>query len=63
MHATFGAVTAADCTLKGLQGLAIAAVDSSSSFRLEIADAERLGRVFDGIEDVTAYVTGMKHSP
>ena len=31
----------------------------SSAFTLELADADRLGRLFDGTEVVTAYVSGM----
>lgn len=58
MHAAFGLVTAADCVLIGTHAAFTATVNSSSCFKLTIVHADATGRLFNGTEDVTAFVSG-----
>lgn len=58
MHAAFGLVTAADCVLIATQTAFTATVNSSSCFSLTIVNADASRRLFDGTEDVTAFVSG-----
>ena len=58
MHAAFGRVTAADCALIGTHAAFTATVNSSSCFSLTMLHAHTTGRLFDGTEDVTAFVSG-----
>ncbi len=58
MHASWAPVAAEDCVLKPLQPINKVIVNSSSCFELSTADAGTTGRVFDGTEDVIAFVTG-----
>lgn len=60
MHAVYGPAQASDCVLRGIQDLSKAAVNSTSCFQLSILGAERTDRRFDGLEDVTAFLSG-KH--
>ncbi len=58
MHASYGPVAAEDCVLKPMQAISKVFVKSSSCFELSIANAGTTGRVFDGTEDVIAFLTG-----
>ncbi len=58
MHASYGSVAAEDCVLKTTQAISKVIVNSSSCFELSTANARTTGRVFDGTEDVIAFVTG-----
>lgn len=58
MHALYGSVAAEDCVLKPMQAISKVIVNSSSCFELSTANAGTTGRVFDGTEDVIAFVTG-----
>ena len=58
MHASYGPVVAEDCILRPMQPINKVIVNSSSCFELSTANAGTTGRVFDGTEDVIAFVTG-----
>lgn len=58
MHASYGPVAAEDCVLKSMQPINKVIVNSSSCFELSTVSAGTTGRVFHGIEDVIAFVTG-----
>ncbi|KAL0032084.1 hypothetical protein WJX77_004214 [Trebouxia sp. C0004] len=58
MHASYGPVAVEDCVLKPMQAINKVIVNSSSCFELSTANAGTTGRVFDGTEDVIAFVTG-----
>lgn len=58
MHASYGPVAAEECVLKPLQPINKVIVNSSSCFELSTANDVTTGRVFDGAENVIAFVTG-----
>ena len=58
MHASYGPVAAEDCVLKSMQPISKVIVNSSSCFELSTVSAGTTGKVFHGIGDVIAFVTG-----